>query len=211
MKHFKLFLAIALVFGVATTASAQFVSGAADSKSSSANTDAWDRVFVSYNMISAEDIDLDGFSFGYSHGFSISKNAPLFLEVAPFVTYGFGDTIVGTTGGDVVPGDISYLGLNVPINLTYKWAVNQSDFSLVPFVGINLRGNLIAKATSDYASGELDFFDAYDAKRFQFGGQIGLGMNYKKLYVGLGYTFDISEFAEQTKISMFNISVGLNF
>ena len=48
-------------------------------------------------------------------------------------------------------------------------------------------------------------------KRFQMGWQIGIGLNYNKLYVGVSYGKDITELCKKTKLSTTSITLGYNF
>lgn len=48
-------------------------------------------------------------------------------------------------------------------------------------------------------------------KRFQAGWQIGVGFNYKHLYIGLSYGKDFNELCKKSKIAATRISLGYNF
>lgn len=48
-------------------------------------------------------------------------------------------------------------------------------------------------------------------KRFQMGWQIGVGLDYNKLHVGLGYTKDFMELSKKLKTSSVLVSLGYNF
>lgn len=208
----KLLTLAVLLFATATTASAQFVSGGSNGQKnvSTSATEEWSRIFVSYNAISIEKQDLNGLSLGYAHSANIVRSLPLFIEVAPQVTYGFGTE-------DLYGYDLktSYLAVNLPVNLVYNFAIGGSGFSLAPYFGLNFRGNILGQSKcEDY---KLDFFSEDDMGKdgkfryFQLGGQVGLGANYKHLYVGVGYSFDFMELAKNTKMSIVSVSVGYNF
>ena len=49
------------------------------------------------------------------------------------------------------------------------------------------------------------------AKRFQFGWQIGAGLSYNALYIGLSYNIDFTKVAKKTKTSNFAVTLGYNF
>lgn len=64
----------------------------------------------------------------------------------------------------------------------------------------------------------MNMFDKDDAggkkntwKRFQMGWQIGVGLDYNKLHVGLGYTKDFMELSKKLKTSSVLVSLGYNF
>jgi len=244
MKTLKLFLTLCLA-AMVTTASAQFANADSASgkstKSGSAlvkDTDPYNRVYVSYSPLKlkadggAADIKMTGFSAGYLHGFNLSGNLPLFLEVGGNLAYSFGDE-----GDDYFKVKYNLFSVNVPVNVAYKLTFGDSGFSLTPFLGINLRYNISSKAKVegdlvDELGDLIDWGDLGDLwgdlglddpgyygnpggpgdlKHFQVGWQIGVGFNYKKLYVGVSYGSDFSEIAEKTKMHTTQISLGLNF
>lgn len=114
------------------------------------------------------------------------------------------------------------LSISLPINLSYKFRVGKV-ISLSPFVGLNCRYNLLAKATSNnsntisYVESEIPdmvtptqiykdidsyslFSDfGYEAKRFQMGINTGFGAYFSRLYLGIGYSHDLSEFISFSK------------
>lgn len=100
------------------------------------------------------------------------------------------------------------MSLNVPINCAYRFALPNSMVVLSPYLGINLKGNVIG--TSDLATDTQEWFDN-DFKRFQFGWHIGAGMEYKKLYVGLSYGTDFIKITPNVNTGTFKHSIGLNF
>lgn len=64
----------------------------------------------------------------------------------------------------------------------------------------------------------INMFDKKDVgskdavwKRFQMGWQIGIGLDYNSLHVGLGYTKDIMELCKKVKTSSVMVSLGYNF
>ena len=65
---------------------------------------------------------------------------------------------------------------------------------------------------------EQDMFDKDDMgskdatwKRIQVGWQIGVGLNFKHLHVGLAYGKDFSELYKKCKVPFTTISLGYNF
>lgn len=188
----------------------------------------------------AEDINLTGFAFGFTKGISISKSLPLFVEAGARLQYGFKSEDESESGywsdGNYqgYPGSITteykdtYMGVVVPVNLAYKWTPSSSPVSITPFFGITLKGNIIAKQkvtrTEVVVGGpttsnekEYDYFDKDEVgkdgqwSRFQAGWQIGVGIDYKQLYVGFHYGSDFGEVCKKTKTSNWAVSVGFNF
>lgn len=128
---------------------------------------------------------------------------------------------------------MNFLNLNVPVNISYKYSFSGVDgLSIAPYLGLHFTGNLIGNFKYEYditasAAGysdsegdetELNFFDEDDmngsdntANRFQLGWQIGIGLNYKKLYLGIGYSAEFSEYAEKLNTGGMTLTLGLNF
>lgn len=260
MKTMKFYLAIALL-STTTVAAAQFTNSNSPSVRTTAphnlDTNGWSRISVSYNPVKivsdykeADDQNATGFSIGYTKGFNITKGLPLFVEIGINGLYAFNaidaeddDNLKSLEKqGFDVERKTTLFTLNIPVNLAYKFCINNSALSIVPYVGINLKGNLIGKAkyklTNDlensiYTS-EKDFWEAFEEKgygkedtnmfdkkdtgskdytwnRFQMGWQIGVGVNYNKLYVGIGYGKDLTELCKKTKIGTTSITLGYNF
>ena len=235
MKTIKLFLTAGLL-ALVTSASAQFAnataggSGTTKAKSQMVkDTENYSRVSVSYNPLKvkfdvegASDVKMNGFSAGYTYGLNILKTAPLFVEFGANVMYASGKD--SESDGDYWSYEQKYntLALNVPVSLSYKFSF-ADKMSLSPFVGVNFRGVLLASGeyteTYDGESNSMDmnYFDEDEVgedgkwKRVQVGWQIGVGFNYKKLYVGVAYGSDLSEITKKAKLSFTTISLGYNF
>ena len=106
------------------------------------------------------------------------------------------------------------------INLSYKFSFSESDFSVSPFVGVTLKGNVLGKQkwSDDDEEVDYDFFDKEDMggkdytwKRFQVGWQIGANVDYKSLSVGMHYGSDFSKLAKKTNSSNWAITLGYSF
>lgn len=240
MKKFRFFLSLCLIM-VAATASAQFANGSKKGSSAAVNTDSYQRFYVSYNPLSikpdwdgVEDINLTGFAFGFTKGISISKSLPLFVEAGARLQYGFKSEDESQSGYyEGYPATVTwenkytYMGVVVPVNLAYKWTPSSSPVSITPFFGITFKGNIIAKekvTTTATVAGQsasdekdYDYFDKDEVgkdgqwSRFQAGWQVGVGIDYKQLYVGLHYGGDFGEVCKKTKTSNWAVSVGFNF
>ena len=121
-------------------------------------------------------------------------------------------------------GDVSlipYVGLNFKLNLLgqLKYSLEDPD---------DLEGsqyddeddfwNDIEDSDEDGMKQTLNMFEKKDVggkdyvwKRFQMGWQIGVGLDYNNLHVGLGYTKDIMELCKKVKTSSVMVSLGYNF
>lgn len=252
-KKILFFAAMSLI---ACNVSAQFAntnsSNVNVSNNKVVNTTEWQRVYISYNPMNmivdlsdADDMSFNGFSIGYAKGFSVSNDMPLFIEAGAQLTYGT-NTLDSEDDESLevynyeLEQKTTILNLNIPVNLAYKFTVDSKKLSIIPYVGVNFKGNIIGKSKlnlvdeldSDYMS-EKEFwenaedygikqeknnFDKKDTgskdsqwKRFQVGWQIGIGLNYNKLYVGVSYGKDITELCKKTKLSTTSITLGYNF
>lgn len=225
MKNLKFLVAAAMVMA-STTAFAQFAnSGSGNNSSSDDIVKSYDRMAVSYNSYKlsmdfddADDVTLNGIGAEWIHGFSLSSTTPIYLETGLKFIYGFKSDDIE----DYCTMKFTTMNLTVPINIAYRFTFSgNSDLAITPFTGVTLKGNLTAKQKYEYDDDDEDEYDWFDkddmggskytAKRFQFGWQIGAGLSYKALYVGLSYGLDFSEFAKKTKTSNFAVTLGYNF
>lgn len=235
MKKLTLMLTVALM-AIATTASAQFANSSKKSSGVAADTENYNRISVAYSPLNIEKLGLTGISAGWTKGINVMQGQPLFLEVGVNVMYGFGkdDAIFGGYGdwedwedwedwgyddyyGDYGKPKYTYLGVNIPILVTWKFAVSEK-ISIAPYAGVNLRGNIIMESKEEFDGDEYktDYFDSLekggvDAKRFGLGASFGVNFDINKFSVGVGYTTDFTEFAKKTKIDYLSIAVGLKF
>ena len=260
MKNLK-FILVAGLMAVSAPAFAQFANtgnaGNNRSASSTSIENGYSRLELSYNPVkvspdydNADDLDLTGISLGYVKGFSISKTVPLYVETGLRLTYAWWSEDDSDSGTSSMYVDdygyvdynyyterkdkLTYLGLTIPVNLAYRFAVPNSDVTVTPFVGVTLRGNIIGKnkveasatvTAPDYGVSETksdeeeyNMFDKEEAggkdyqwKRFQFGWNIGANVAFNKFSVGLSYGSDFSELYKKTKTSNWAVSVGYNF
>lgn len=251
MKTMRFCLAVCLL-SLTGTASAQFANSNASSVSSTsrnADTNEWQRISISYNPTKiiydyegVDNLGVNGFSIGYTKGFSIAKEFPLFLETGIGATYSFGKEDYDDLGykEDILERKTNLFSINIPVNLAYKFSLPNGKVSIVPYIGVNFRGNIIGKQKYNLTvdTNELGFsedkfweqmgkegfkqeanmFDKKDTgskdytwKRFQMGWQIGVGLNYNSLYVGVGYGKDFIELCKKTKIGTTSITLGYNF
>lgn len=261
MKTMKFCLAVCLL-ALTGTASAQFANSNASSVSSAArntDTNGWQRISVSYNPTKiiydyegADNQNVTGFSVGYTRGFSIAKTFPLFLEAGVNATYAFNSIDSEDNkalkylkeNGYEIEYKTKLFSINIPVNLAYKFSFNNSNLSIVPYLGINFRGNIVGKSkfemitdldsetektfwevwddnedmVAEFGKHEQNKFDKKETgskeatwKRIQMGWQIGIGLNYNQLYVGVGYGKDFTELCKKTKIGTTSITLGYNF
>lgn len=200
-------MAIAAVMSLG--ASAQLISSNTVTHKASDN---YNRFSVSYTSLSNIDEDaMSGISAAWTKGIAISKTTPLFIETGLGVNYAW-------KSEDEYK--INWLTATIPVNLVYKYEISDG-IKLAPFAGIYLRGNLLGEMNidDDYSQyrDDVNFFDDYDdggyeASRFSFGWNIGVGVEINKFYLGLSYGSDLNEFVEDAdKIGTLSATVGFNF
>ena len=226
MKTIKLLLSATLLT-VATSASAQFAnsgsSGGGGFSLGTVKTDDYSRFKVSYltqsfsfdTSYSYDSESLKGVSIEYLYGKHITQNLPLFIEYGTNFSWGFSKE---TYDHDDVEVKLNVMSLTVPINLAYKFSVND-DFSIDPHIGIGARVNLLANESYDdgYYDESYSYFDKDDVgkdntwNRFQLCGQAGVGLCFQQFYFGYEYSWNFMELAEKTKLNTNYISVGINF
>lgn len=206
---FTLVLGTVMSF-ISLGANAQIVSSHSNSitySSSSVGFKNYSRIEFSYAPIAwggdaGEDADTwTGIKLGYLHGYSLSNNIPLFLEAGANVQYAW-------YSEDNV--DAKILNVNIPINVAYKFFIPNSAVAITPYAGLHIRGNIIGEEDNDNHRYDRDYFDDNDAKRVQLGGQIGVGLDYKALYVGLSYNPQFTEYMKKLSSYSFNITLGVN-
>lgn len=131
-----------------------------------------------------------GFQMGalYAHNLTNNKK-PLFLQLGMDLNY---------VSKEFEEEDETLTSLSFPINLSYKFKMTD-DCSFEPFFGVNFRYNITAKATSKvYYVGvgkqKLDYFKDLDAKRFQFGLNVGASFNFDCFNIGYRFCPDLTNF-----------------
>lgn len=168
MKTMKFYLTCCLL-AIVTSVSAQFANSNNNISASSSpgryiDTNGWNRLSVSVNPMKIttdikgeDDFNMTGFSLGYTKGFSIVKQIPLFLEIGINARYAFTkldkDDIddLGKMDGYDMERKFSLLSLDVPVNIAYKFSFPNSNVALVPYIGINFKGNIIGKSKLNLA------------------------------------------------------------
>lgn len=163
----------------------------------------YNRLSVSYTSLSNIGEDgMSGISAAWTKGIAISKTTPLFIETGLGLNYAWKSEDEYKT---------NWLTATVPVNLVYKYEITDG-IKLAPFAGLYLRGNLVGNISSDYFDEDISFFDDYEASRFSFGWNIGVGVDINKFYLGISYGSDLNEFVEDAdKIGTFSATVGFNF
>lgn len=185
-------------------------------------------------------ISLNGFGINYTHGFGLSQSTPIFIETGINANFGFGSTDTQLTfsdGYDDYSGKLELkaqnINLQVPVNFVYRIAASD-DVTIAPYAGLNFKFNIVtkvkAKASVDGESMESDWYSLFSGddmeecfgddgtgNRFQMGWHVGVGVQYKPLYLGLSYGTDfIAAYSHKfngksAKVSTGNLTVNLGY
>lgn len=142
-----------------------------------------------------------GGGFDYAHGFSVSSKLPLYVETGASLAYVGKDEY-----GD--GWDAGYGTINVPVNCVYRVCIPSSKVVLKPYLGLNFKGNIVG--SSDMSTDTQEWYSDFDFNRFQLGWQLGIGMEYKKLYLGFNFGTDFVQIAKKVNTNTLNVSIGLN-
>lgn len=140
--------------------------------------------------------------------------------------------LVAFTSSASLKEKITYINITVPINVAYRFVIPNSNVVITPFTGPTVKWNVMCKykreteetvAAPDYGlsasvskSKEYNVFDKdevgdYQWKRFQIGWNVGAGISYKALYVGINYGCDITHAAKKTETDNWTFSIGYAF
>ena len=220
MRKMKLFIAAAML-AVCGTASAQFSNSSKSGGSGTGVTD-WNAISFeyapgnfTYDYEDAKDQSFTGLSLSYTHGFAVSKSAPIFIETGLGVQYSF----YKEDFEDDESEKLNMFSLKVPVSFGYQFDLADGKIALAPYAGIDLRYNLSGKRKyeGDDWSYKADLFDKDEMdgdewKRFQIGWHIGAKCTFSQKYtVGIAYGADFSEIAKKAKTNAFRISAGIRF
>jgi hypothetical protein len=186
---------------------------------------------------------LNGFAVEYIHGFSVSKSLPMFVETGVKANFGFGSLEGEEEEEysiSITPKlQVQDIYLAVPVNYAYKFGIGD-NCAITPYLGLNFKLHLMSRLrtkieldgadpddlnlddddlTGDwvnlYSDDEDDGMGDKDAtwNRFQLGWHIGVGFNYKHLYVGVNYGTDfINAFKyKKSSVSSGNLGITLGY
>lgn len=229
----KKFFSLVIMASLALGAAAQFSNSGNGGGSVASDNEGWSTVYLEWNPITIhytgktsdyddyDDPTLTGFSLGYSHAFSLTSSTPLFVEVGGAAQFAFHKE---TSDYDDDSSETTMLAsIKVPVNLLYKFELNNSSIALMPFLGLTVRGNVWGQSKYEYEdydgknhSETADLFNKKDMgkdgvwKRVQVGWQIGLKARFgEKFIVGGSYGTDFNDIAKKYKARTGTISVGL--
>jgi hypothetical protein len=148
-----------------------------------------------------------GLVIGFAYGMQLSKHHPLWLEASLLYSEKGGKT---HQDGDKVTYRLGYLQLPI----VAKYGINMDDdLYLQPFfcgyLSVGITGKMKNYGTRESES----VFD--NMKRFDGGLRAGCGLEYKMMYVEVGYDLGLANIAkdefDNTKTRCFFVNLGINF
>lgn len=185
-------------------------------------------------------ISINGVGINYIHGFSLSQSTPIFIETGINANFGVGSTdtqVMITDLYDDYSGKIELkaqnVNLQVPVNFVYRIAASE-DVTIAPYAGLNFKFNIVTKikrkVSVDDISQESDWYSLFSeddmeeafgddgtGNRFQMGWHIGVGVQYKPIYLGVSYGTDfIAAYSQKfngksAKINTGNLTVNVGY
>lgn len=224
MKAMKYFLTAALAV-LATGASAQFTNS---SSSSSSEGKTYNRLYVSYNPQTIDELDLTGFTVGYTSGISVLNSKAVSVEFGARLNYSFKNEDIEYTYNKktetIGETKYKYMNIAVPVNVAYKLTAPNGKLSFTPYLGLTFKYNIMGTTKEEYndeysqsnKDSKTNWFDKDDMggakwKRFQVGWQVGAGLSYNALYVGFHYGGDFGNIISGASTTNWGVSLGVNF
>lgn len=213
MKSIK-FIAIAIFAAMTANASAQLTK----------DTQGWTRLELSFEAQKLKYKDgsitwdseekQKGVSLAFMKGVNITSKMPLFLDLGARLSWLHSKDEF--EGGD---SKTTFMNVAVPVNAAYKLSFASSPISIVPFFGPNFKFNFYGRTKETVGDEEIKTKwldkDGMDARIFQFGLNLGVGVNIQRFYVGYNFQPDISSYVKDgdQKLKTINnfISLGVNF
>ena len=172
--------------------------------------DNYTRLQVSYSFnkmtnseIGDKEITPKGVTLGGVVGFLVTDDYPIYVE--PGVSFSWAHSAVDYKIAGIKVGENKYTYMNfaIPINVVYKYEINDR-FSINPFIGLNMKLNMIAKQHLNPEMGDkmsISWLSKKDmgtrddrASIFQLGGQYGVGFQIQEFYIGYQFQNDYVPF-----------------
>ena len=176
------------------------------------------------------------FHVGVSDQILLTRSVPFYLETGLYLSEK-GAKQKETVEGYTVTAKMNPLYLEIPALLSYHIQLGGGKATIQPsfglYYGLGLGGkfkyeetydgetskesyHLFKKETVDYGDGETEEIPQ-TLKRSDFGLRFGVGLTYRKVYLGVGYDLGLSNIAKdqdqyaEFKNKCFTLSVGNNF
>lgn len=130
--------------------------------------DGWNTIYLQWNPSTfvpdkGDSESFTGLSVGYNKAFSISQNIPLFFEVGLGAQYSFYTKDLTEDVAEALGVNTAALGAvmrpeekvkmfsaKVPVSLAYAFHIPETKLTLIPYLGLDLRCNIIGRASAKY-------------------------------------------------------------
>ena len=186
----KLFVAV-LLSAISISSYAQFSSGGF---SLSENSLYWGARFGVTGAKLTGNLDLGmkaGMTLAGVVGIRLSESTPVFLESGLYYT---------ERGGKKNKRSVSYNGLEIPLLVKYGFQVDE--FAILPFLGPYFSYAVSGKAKIAGEGGKTVYVGAFDEKKWtglkraNMGFKVGVGAEYNKLYLEVGYQLGVTDISK---------------
>lgn len=168
--------------------------------------------YLQYNYMQDGETHLHCASGGFEHGFNVGKTFPLYIVTGCGLQYSH-ESLDNYEYGKL---KLNMLSVRVPVNVMYHINIKNSSFSIEPYTGFYLKGNLYGELSYDGDTYDIfsdgDYTDTH-AKRLQFGSQTGVNFLVKRFVFGICYGSDLTNFYDdgETKIRLDTYTVKLGW
>ena len=135
-----------------------------------------------------------GFQLGIARYIHLTGNqSALYLQLgAEFNRVTYSETVEGIKAKETLAN------IAIPINFVSRFNL-ENDMALEFLAGPNIRLNTVGKLkmSNSYDSATLDFFDDLEAKRFQFGLDVGVGLSFSRISIAYRFNPDLTDYFDK--------------
>ena len=132
------------------------------------SNEEWNSIYLQWNPSTyvpdkGDSESFNGLSVGYNRAISISQSLPLYLEVGLGVQYSFFTKDIteevaeglGVTTAALAtlfrPEEkVKMFSAKVPVSLAYAFHIPETKLTLIPYLGLDLRCNIIGRGTAKF-------------------------------------------------------------
>ena len=179
----------------------------------------FNRISVGYEAMFFNDVlkTMDGVNMQYIHGFRVTKS-PLFIETGVHISYNlyndwddnhyFYYTYNQFKEANYKCFKEECVSFSVPLGISYRFQFGEK-FSIQPYAGVNfiVRPHNYFRFYREKYITDTDVLETsrmwHYFKICQMGGQIGLGLNISRLYLGVHYDIDFVPISTNMIITRF--------
>ncbi|MDH6309736.1 hypothetical protein M2451_002080 [Dysgonomonas sp. PFB1-18] len=150
-----------------------------------------------------------GFHIGPTYDFYLSEK--IYLQPSVLFSYfqfGF------ESDEYIVKGSVERYNLEIPVNLSFRQPLSENT-KLIIDLGPYLKCGLFGDSNYDYKNNTINEFSTYDIySRFEFGLNVGGGIEIDKIYAGLAYQYGLTgATGKNSRVNnqLFRFSLGYKF